>query len=110
MRIQESHFLKIAFHEDDEDHIIITEFSFDELKQMKAYCTRGSCNVMAESILKSFGILVEAKIKPQSDEYEIEVEASKENLNYSNYEPNQKLVTGPKKSTNIIESKNGSTK
>ena len=32
-----SHALKAAFNEDDDDHTIITEFSLEELKQVKGF-------------------------------------------------------------------------
>ena len=58
-----SHVLKMAFYEDDDDHIIITEFSLEELKQVKEFCIRGSCNAMSESILKAFGLLQQGEVK-----------------------------------------------
>ena len=56
-----SHVLKMAFYEDDDDHIIITEFSLEELKQVKEFCIRGSCKAMSESILEAFGLLKKVK-------------------------------------------------
>ena len=103
-----SQFLKIAFHEEGDDCTIITEFSFEELKQMKEYYIKGSCDITAESILKSFGLLQEAKIKPQIDENEIDhLETSKENTSYSINVLNQEPVTAPKISTKNIDSKIG---
>ena len=64
-----SQFLKSAFHEENEEHTIVTEFSFEELKQMKEYCIKGSCNVTAESILQAFGLLKEVKIRLDCDEF-----------------------------------------
>ena len=58
-----SHTLKIAFDEDDEDHTIITEFSLEELKQVKEFCMRGTCNAMSEHILQAFGLLKTGEIK-----------------------------------------------
>ena len=55
--------LKMAFHEDDDDHTIVTEFSLEELKQVKEFCMRGSCNAMSESILEAFGLLKKGEIK-----------------------------------------------
>ena len=52
--------LKMALLEFDDfhgDHMITTEFSLEELKQVKDYCTKGSSNAMTESIMKSFGLL-----------------------------------------------------
>ena len=54
--------LKNGFHEEDDEHTIITEFSLEELKQVKDFCLRGSCDVIAESILKAFGLLTITKI------------------------------------------------
>ena len=54
--------LKSGFHEEDDEHTIITEFSLEELKQAKEFCMRGSCDIMAESILKAFGLLTITKI------------------------------------------------
>ena len=58
-----SHILKMIFHEDDDNHTIITEFSLEELKQVKEFCMRGSCNVMSEPILEAFGLLRKGEIK-----------------------------------------------
>ena len=58
-----SHTLKMAFHEDDDYHTIITEFSLEELKQVKEFCMRGSCNSMSQSILEAFGLLKKGEIK-----------------------------------------------
>ena len=55
--------LKMAFHEDDDDHTIITEFSLEELKQVKEFCMSGTCNAMSESILEAFGLLKKSEIK-----------------------------------------------
>ena len=56
-----SHSLKMALLEFDDfngsDNTIITEFSLEELKQIKEYCTKGSCKAMTESIMISFGLL-----------------------------------------------------
>ena len=69
-----SHSLKMALLECDDfhsDHTITTEFSLEELKQVKDYCTKGSSNVMSESIMNSFGLLtplaVENKINFMSE-------------------------------------------
>ena len=60
--------LKNGFHEEDDEHTIITEFSLEELKQVKDFCLRGSCDVIAESILKAFGLLKKTRINCDSDE------------------------------------------
>ena len=86
-----SQFLKNAFHEDNEEHTIVTEFSFEELKQMKEYCIRGSCNVMAESILQAFGLLKEAKIRLTSDKFKIDSKPPKHNTSSCN--PTSKIKT-----------------
>ena len=56
-----SHSLKMALLELDDfnggDITIISEFSLEELKQIKEYCTKGSCKAMTESIMISFGLL-----------------------------------------------------
>ena len=55
-----SHSLKMAlldFDDFDGDYTIITEFSLEELKQMKEYCTKGTCDAMTELIMISFGLL-----------------------------------------------------
>ena len=55
-----SHSLKMALSEFDDfydDHMITTEFSLEELKQVKEYCTKGSSDAMTESIMNSFGLL-----------------------------------------------------
>ena len=52
--------LKMALLEFDDfhdDHMITTEFSLEELKQVKEYCTKGSSDAMTESIMNSFGLL-----------------------------------------------------
>ena len=48
--------LRMAFLEDNDNHTIITEFSLEELKQVKDFCLRGSCNALSKSILDSFGL------------------------------------------------------
>ena len=55
-----SHSLKLALLEFDDfqsDFMITTEFSLEELKQVKNYCTKGLSNAMTESIMNSFGLL-----------------------------------------------------
>ena len=52
--------LKIALLEFDDfygDYMITTEFSLEELKQVKDYCMKGSYDAMTESIMNSFGLL-----------------------------------------------------
>ena len=61
-----SHSLKMAlleFSDFDGDHTFITEFSLAELKQVKDYCTKGSCDAMTESIMNSFGLLTPLSIE-----------------------------------------------
>ena len=82
-----SHTLKKAFHEDDDDHTIITEFSLEELKQVKEYCMRGTCNAMSEHILQAFGLLKKGEIKLiDNNIYEIKKEPLSPRL------PNSKTV------------------
>ena len=52
-----SDLLRMAFHEGDEDHTIITEFSLEELNKVRNFCTRGSSDAMSESILDVFGLI-----------------------------------------------------
>ena len=55
-----SHSLKMALLEFDDfhgDHMITTEFSLEELKQLKNYCNKGMSDAMTESIMNSFGLL-----------------------------------------------------
>ena len=69
--------LKMAFHEDDEDHTITTEFSLEELKQVKEFCMRGTCSAMSEPILQAFGLLKKGEIKLSDNNiYEIKKEPS----------------------------------
>ena len=75
--------LKMAFLEDNDDHTIITEFSLEELKQVKDFCLRGSCDAMSKSILESFGL----KIKLPLLENNLDQEAISENSIISNYYP-----------------------
>ena len=58
-----SHALKAAFSEEDDDHTIITEFSLEELKQVKEFCMRGTCDARSKSILETFGLLKKSEIK-----------------------------------------------
>ena len=53
-----SHSIKMALNEDDDEHIIITEFSLEEIKKVKSFCMRGSCNGITESILKAFALSI----------------------------------------------------
>ena len=46
----------MALNENYDDHTIITEFSLEELKQLKAYYIRGVCETISESMIKSFGL------------------------------------------------------
>ena len=62
--------LKMEFDEDDIDHTIITEFSLEEIKQVKEFCFHGSCNAMSASVLEAFGFLKKGH-----------VQLSRENLN-----------------------------
>ena len=55
-----SHLLKMALLEIDDfysDYVITTEFTTEELKQVKDYCTKGLSCAMTESIMISFGLL-----------------------------------------------------
>ena len=84
-----SHTLKMIFHKDDEDHTIITEFSLDELKQVKEFCMRGSCNAMSEPILEAFGLIKKGEIKlSDNDINEIKRENSNSTLSNSKFEMN----------------------
>ena len=61
-----SHLLKMALLEFDDfqsDFTITTEFSLEELKQVKNYCTNGSCDAMTETIINSFGLLTPLAVK-----------------------------------------------
>ena len=50
-----SNSLKMAFDKFEDDHIVVTEFSFEELKQFKKVCMTGSCDTISQSLLQSFG-------------------------------------------------------
>ena len=80
-----SHSLKMAFDEDDVDHTIITEFSLEELKQVKEFCISGSCNAISTSVLEAFGFLKKGH-----------VQLSRENLNensvFKTSWPNDSLI------------------
>ena len=71
--------LKMALHEDDEDHTIITEFSLEELRQVKYFCMRGSCDAGAKSILQAFGLLKKSEILKYSKENEVIVTKDEQN-------------------------------
>ena len=102
-----SHTLKIAFDEDDEDHTIITEFSLEELKQVKEFCMSGTCNAMSESILEAFGLLKKSEIKLSDNPFnEIKTEPLSPRL--PNSKTVMKKVDLQKKPTiNKISEKNG---
>ena len=75
--------LKNALLEFDDfhgDHIITTEFSLEELKQVKYYYTKGSSAAMTESIMKSFGLLKPLTVSLKREEKWIENEFIKINL------------------------------
>ena len=80
-----SHSLKMAlldFDDFDGDHTIITEFSLEELKQVKEYCTKGSCNAMTELLMMSFGLLrpehIEEKINEKYSTFKLSESKSSE--------------------------------
>lgn len=82
-----SHTLKMIFHKDDEDHTIITEFSLEELKQVKEFCMRGSCSAMSEPILEAFGLIKKGEIKLTDNAInEIKRENSNSTLSNSKFE------------------------
>ena len=61
-----SHLLKMALLEIDDfysDYVITTEFTTEELKQVKDYCTKGLSGAMTESIMTSFGLLRPLSVK-----------------------------------------------
>ena len=64
-----SDLLKMAFHEDNDEHTIVTEFSLEELKQVKDFCLRGSCDAMSKSILESFGLKIKLPLLENDQEY-----------------------------------------
>ena len=81
-----SHALKMAFHEDDEDHTIITEFSLEELKQVKEFCMRGTFDAMSEPILEAFGLLKNSEIKLSDNPFnKIKTEPSNTSLSNSKF-------------------------
>ena len=104
-----SHTLKIAFDEDDEDHTIITEFSLEELKQVKEFCMSGTCNAKSESILEAFGLLKKSEIKLiDNNIYDIKKEPLSPRL--PNSKTVMKKVELQKKSTiNKISEKNNTS-
>ena len=53
--------IKMALNEDCDDYMIITEFSLEELKQLKAYYIRGVCETISESMIKAFGLEVDKR-------------------------------------------------
>ena len=73
--------LRMAFLEDNDDHTIITEFSLEELKQVKDFCLRGSCNALSKSILDSFGLKMKLTLENDQEE------ATSENSYISNCYP-----------------------
>ena len=53
-----SHSIKMALNGEDDEHFIITEFSLEEIKQLKGFCMRGSYNGITESIVKAFALSI----------------------------------------------------
>ena len=77
--------LRMAFLEDNDNHTIITEFSLEELKQVKDFCIRGSCNALSKSILDSFGLKM--KLTLENSTNHDQEEAISENSYISNSYP-----------------------
>ena len=48
--------IKMALNDDCDDYVIITEFTLEELKQLKAYYIGGVSEKISESMIKSFGL------------------------------------------------------
>ena len=70
-----SHPLKMAlleFDDFDSDPTIITEFSLEELKQVKDYCTKGSCDAMTAEIMNSFGLLTPLSVSENNINFKLE--------------------------------------
>ena len=70
--------LKLAlleFDDFDGDHTIITEFSLAELKQVKDYCTKGTCEAMSELIMNSFGLLTPLSIENNIQKFKSETKS-----------------------------------
>ena len=67
-----SNSLKMAFDEFENDHTIVTEFSLEELKQIKKICMTGSCDGISQSLLQAFGFKevmnnIDIKYEPLED-------------------------------------------
>ena len=70
--------LKLAlleFDDFDGDHTIITEFSLAELKQVKDYCTKGTCEAMSKLIMNSFGLLTPLSIENNIQKFKSETKS-----------------------------------
>ena len=70
-----SNSLKMAFDEFENDHTIVTEFSFEELKQIRQICMTGSCDAISQSLLQAFGFkevmnYIDIKYEPFEEKYE----------------------------------------
>ena len=67
-----SNSLKMAFDEFENNHTIVTEFSFEELKQIRRLSMTGSCNTISQSLLQAFGFkevmnYIDIKYEPFED-------------------------------------------
>ena len=66
--------LRKAMNENDDDLTIVTEFTFEELKQVKYFCMTGTCDSTHSNIIHSFGLRNPKQVLVKNEVIEVKIE------------------------------------
>ena len=95
--------LRKAMNENDDDLTIVTEFTFEELKQVKYFCMTGTCDSAHSNIIHAFGLrnpkqvlvkneVIEVKIEPVDYNDDKDYDPNHDDLDDFDYEPEAPIV------------------
>ena len=81
--------LRKAMNENDDDLTIVTEFTFEELKQVKYFCMTGTCDSTHSNIIHSFGLRNPKQVLVKNEVIEVKIEPVDYNVDDDkDYDPN----------------------
>ena len=66
--------LRKAMNQNDDDLTIVTEFTLEELKQVKDFCMTGTCEHTSQSILHAFGLRNAKQVMVKNEVIEVKIE------------------------------------
>lgn len=66
--------LRKAMNDNDDDLTIVTEFTFEELKQVKYFCMTGTCDSTHSNIIHAFGLRNPKQVLVKNEVIEVKIE------------------------------------